>query len=365
MPAAGSTVRRLCHSLRSPPPPPPPPRLVSLMQVNRLHLCGDEQWPPAVPRQERGALPPLHTRPPSRNHGRVPFSSRPCATPPPPIAAAAVLCCLLSAGRPAGPDLRAAGHARRGHLPGHRGAQGVQGERVVVMVVLPVVVLAGQREAMCGSHRGSTASTRAPRLCCSCACRVSFRMPCYASRARALRACLQPATYKRYDRPASLAHLVPGLTAEGVDLLTRMMQYDPAKRITAREAMDVSCLPAPHARARGLPRLLLLLLSWQHTLQMQAQHVLVPSSSSLSLSLTLAAAAPLLLRPRPPRQGGRHHRCPVRQVGHHGSERGWRQGRRVCCSRRRGSCFRWRRSCIARPCRCDDGLGRRDGSGGR
>lgn len=64
----------------------------------------------------------------------------------------------------------------------------------------------------------------------------------------------KPATYKRYDRPASLAHLVPGLTAEGVDLLTRMMQYDPAKRITAREAMDHPFFSdlAPHVKAGGI-----------------------------------------------------------------------------------------------------------------
>ena len=49
---------------------------------------------------------------------------------------------------------------------------------------------------------------------------------------------LQPANYKRYPRPDSLAPLVPGLPAEGVDLMTRMLQHDPAKRVTAREAME-------------------------------------------------------------------------------------------------------------------------------
>jgi len=47
-----------------------------------------------------------------------------------------------------------------------------------------------------------------------------------------------PATYKRYPAPASLAHLVPGLPADGVDLLQRMLRYDPAHRITARDALD-------------------------------------------------------------------------------------------------------------------------------
>jgi cyclin-dependent kinase len=48
----------------------------------------------------------------------------------------------------------------------------------------------------------------------------------------------QPASYKRYPRPDSLAHLVPGLPAEGLDLLTRMLQHDPAKRISAADALS-------------------------------------------------------------------------------------------------------------------------------
>ncbi|OWZ21165.1 Cell division protein kinase [Phytophthora megakarya] len=40
-----------------------------------------------------------------------------------------------------------------------------------------------------------------------------------------------------YATPDSLAHLVPTLDADGVDLLEQMLQYDPAKRITAAEAM--------------------------------------------------------------------------------------------------------------------------------
>ncbi|KAG7382307.1 Cell division control protein 2 [Phytophthora pseudosyringae] len=40
-----------------------------------------------------------------------------------------------------------------------------------------------------------------------------------------------------YPTPESLAHLVPTLDADGVDLLEQMLQYDPAKRITAADAM--------------------------------------------------------------------------------------------------------------------------------
>ena len=40
-------------------------------------------------------------------------------------------------------------------------------------------------------------------------------------------------------RPASLQHLVKGLAdAAGLDLLTNMLQYDPAKRISARAALE-------------------------------------------------------------------------------------------------------------------------------
>jgi serine/threonine protein kinase len=47
-----------------------------------------------------------------------------------------------------------------------------------------------------------------------------------------------PASYKRHPPPDSLARLVPGLAPDGVDLLTRMLRYDPAQRITARDALD-------------------------------------------------------------------------------------------------------------------------------
>ncbi|RMX70274.1 hypothetical protein DD238_000070 [Peronospora effusa] len=40
-----------------------------------------------------------------------------------------------------------------------------------------------------------------------------------------------------YPTPDTLAHLVPTLDEDGVDLLEQMLQYDPAKRITAADAM--------------------------------------------------------------------------------------------------------------------------------
>lgn len=47
----------------------------------------------------------------------------------------------------------------------------------------------------------------------------------------------QPATYKKYASPDSLAHLVPGLPPDGVDLLARLLQQDPAKRASAAETL--------------------------------------------------------------------------------------------------------------------------------
>lgn len=41
-----------------------------------------------------------------------------------------------------------------------------------------------------------------------------------------------------YPRPDSLQHLVPTLDQDGVDLLEQMLQFDPAKRITAADAMN-------------------------------------------------------------------------------------------------------------------------------
>lgn len=39
-------------------------------------------------------------------------------------------------------------------------------------------------------------------------------------------------------RPAQLSELAPGLEAEGLDLLGKMLKYDPAARITARAALQ-------------------------------------------------------------------------------------------------------------------------------
>lgn len=39
-------------------------------------------------------------------------------------------------------------------------------------------------------------------------------------------------------RPKSLAELVPGLDTQGLDLLCRLLEYDPNRRITAKAALE-------------------------------------------------------------------------------------------------------------------------------
>ena len=48
----------------------------------------------------------------------------------------------------------------------------------------------------------------------------------------------RPAAYRAYAAPKSLAHLVPGLSADGVDLLQAFLAYDPARRISAAAALE-------------------------------------------------------------------------------------------------------------------------------
>lgn len=66
----------------------------------------------------------------------------------------------------------------------------------------------------------------------------------------------KPATYKRYPRPDTLADIVRGggMPAEGLELLTRMLQYDPARRISAKDALDHPFFAdlSPGLRAGGI-----------------------------------------------------------------------------------------------------------------
>lgn len=52
----------------------------------------------------------------------------------------------------------------------------------------------------------------------------------------------EPELYEAHPRPDSLKHLVPDLGEDGVDLLSRMLVFDPDKRISAEDAMKV-CIP--------------------------------------------------------------------------------------------------------------------------
>ena len=45
-------------------------------------------------------------------------------------------------------------------------------------------------------------------------------------------------SFPQYPPPRSISSLVPSLDINGVDLLTKMLRYDPAKRITAQEALE-------------------------------------------------------------------------------------------------------------------------------
>jgi len=45
-------------------------------------------------------------------------------------------------------------------------------------------------------------------------------------------------TGKSYVRPSDLRHLVKNMSSDGVELLSKMLEFDPAKRITAKAAME-------------------------------------------------------------------------------------------------------------------------------
>ena len=49
---------------------------------------------------------------------------------------------------------------------------------------------------------------------------------------------MQAGGFRVYPAPSSLAALVPGMPAEGVDLLSKFLQYNPLKRISAAAAME-------------------------------------------------------------------------------------------------------------------------------
>jgi cyclin-dependent kinase len=63
----------------------------------------------------------------------------------------------------------------------------------------------------------------------------------------------RPQTYAHHPRPATLAHLVPGMSEDGVDLLQRFLHFDPSKRISAKDALEVRGGWRGAARTEGIP----------------------------------------------------------------------------------------------------------------
>jgi cyclin-dependent kinase len=66
----------------------------------------------------------------------------------------------------------------------------------------------------------------------------------------------KPEKYRVWEKPESLEALMPGLSPEGLDLFQRFLQVDPAKRISAKEALEVrgarACARSPPFSPRAL-----------------------------------------------------------------------------------------------------------------